>query len=85
MAKQISETFDPAQFLSQSGLRRRIVQFKANGVFFFQGEFSRVDLLPAKGTSSADCGLEGRQGSYYYPASSWRLHWRGVNCGGSWA
>jgi CRP/FNR family cyclic AMP-dependent transcriptional regulator len=49
MAKQISETFDPAQFLSQSGLRRRIVQFKANGVFFFQGSSAESIFLLQKG------------------------------------
>jgi CRP/FNR family cyclic AMP-dependent transcriptional regulator len=37
MATQISETFDPAQFLSQAGLGRRVVRLKADGVFFSQG------------------------------------------------
>jgi CRP/FNR family cyclic AMP-dependent transcriptional regulator len=49
MAEQSSETFDPAKFLSQSGLGRSIVQFKADGVFFSQGSSANSIFFLQKG------------------------------------
>jgi CRP/FNR family cyclic AMP-dependent transcriptional regulator len=37
MSKPKDEKFDPAEFLAQAGLGRRIVQVKAKGAFFSQG------------------------------------------------
>jgi hypothetical protein len=39
MTELNGNTFDPAAFLAHAGLGRRIVQLKANGVFFFARRF----------------------------------------------